>query len=286
MLGTDLSQELYHDHKVFGADVIRRSSLAISGFYKLDITKKQNVLAVIKNLNPDIVIHAAAWTDVDGCELDPERATLVNDVGTGHVVLACQQVNAIMVYVSTDFVFDGQAERPYKEVDLPAPLNVYGATKLAGEQRVAGGLGRYYIVRTAWLFGRHGHNFVKTILRLADEREELPVVNDQTGSPTYAKDLARQIVELIETDEFGLYHIVNDGHTTWCDFAREILAAAGKEAVVVVPIASAELNRPARRPRNSVLSSCRLPRLGLDKMRHYSSALSEYISELDRSDLG
>ena len=253
MLGVDLSQELYHDHEVFGADLIRRSSFAIRGFYKLDITKKQNVLAIIKNLNPDIVIHAAAWTDVDGCELDEKRAYRTNSVGTQNVAHACKAIGATSIYISTDFVFDGKKKNPYKETDKTNPLSVYADSKLKGEAAVKRILKKYFILRTGWLYGKHGKNFVDTILKKAKTEDALKVVNDQRGSPTYTKDLAKAIHLFIsviarspakggttkqsQKIKYGVYHVSNFGSVSWFDYAKEILKLV-KSQTKVVPISS------------------------------------------------
>ncbi len=271
-LGQELKSLLSVHEEVFAYDL------------DLDITDRDLVVSKINKVKPEVVFHCAAMTDVDGCERDPDRATAANDEGTGHVVLACQQVNAIMVYISTDFVFDGESDRAYNEADLPRPLNVYGRTKLAGERRVAGGLDRYYIVRTSWLFGRSGSNFIRTILRLADEEDRLDVVDDQTGSPTYAKDLAEKIIELVKTNRYGLYHISNSGKTTWFGFAKEILAGAGKEDVTVRPLKSVELDRPAKRPAFSVLANNAIGAAGLSPMRYYGEALLAYMNEADKGE--
>ncbi len=267
-LGYELNRLLSPDNSVFPFDI------------DLDVTERGGVVDRVSSIKPDIVLHCAAMTDVDGCEIDPEKAEAVNDTGTGNVVLACQQVKAAMVYISTDFVFSGEGARPLTETDPTGPINVYGTTKLAGERHVAEGLDRFYVVRTAWLYGLYGNNFVKTILRLAGEKDELSVVNDQTGSPTYARDLAEKIVELIATNRFGLYHIANSGQSTWYDFALDILETAGITGVSVKPITSEALQRPARRPAYSVLDNKGLSKAGLPPLRNFKEALRAYIGEL------
>ena len=269
-LGSELKELLSPHHKVYAYDL------------DLDVTDREHIISEVQKVKPEAVIHCAAYTDVDGCELDPERATLVNDVGTGHVVLACQQVNAIMVYVSTDFVFDGKTDRPYNETDTPNPINVYGKTKLAGEKRVVNGFDRFFIVRTSWLFGLHGENFVKTILRSANQKGELTIVDNQTGSPTYARDLAGKMVELVNTDKYGTYHISNSGQTTWYSFAHDILDAAGLDGVEVSATTSERLNRPAKRPSYSVLANGALMSSGLAPLRNYRNALSDLLNVLSR----
>ena len=298
MLGVDLSQELYHDYEVFGADVVRRSSFAIRGFYKLDITKKQNVSVLIKNLNPGIIIHAAAWTDVDGCELDPKRAYRINGEGTKNVAYACKAIGATLIYISTDFVFDGKRKSPYKETDKTNPLSIYADSKLKGEAAVKKILKKYFILRTSWLYGKQGKNFVDTILKIAKKEKVLKVVDDQVGSPTYAKDLAKAIRALIsviarseailrhcesakrpkqsQKMEYGVYHVSNSGSVSWYDYAKEILKLA-KSQTKVVPISSKELNRPAKRPKMSVLDNSKFVKFTGYKMRNWQEALKEYV---------
>lgn len=242
----------------------------------LDVTDYQKIMSTVSNIRPDIVIHAAAYTDVDGCELNPDKAYEVNTIGTQNVALACRKSDAIMVYLSTDFVFDGRKKEPYTEFDSPNPLNVYGKSKLAGENYLVTQLRDYFIVRTAWLYGKHGKNFVKTILRLAEEKEELRVVNDQVGSPTYSYDLAKMIRKIIETGLFGIYHVTNAGSCTWYEFARKILELGGRDTKVV-PITSKELNRPAPRPAYSVLKNHVLELRGIGKMRGFEEALRDYF---------
>ncbi|MEW6189276.1 MAG: dTDP-4-dehydrorhamnose reductase [Actinomycetota bacterium] len=266
-LGADLIDVLGKAHRVFGFS-----------HEDMDVTDFARVTEVIGDLSPDMVIHAAAYTDVDGCELNPDKAFKVNALGTQNVAVACQKTTSIMLYISTDFVFDGRKTEPYTEFDTPNPISVYGSSKLAGERYVSSLLLRYFIVRTAWLYGKHGKNFVKTILRLAEEREELKVVNDQIGSPTYSLDLAQAIAKLINTEWYGIYHITNSGNCSWFDFARKILEYAGKKEVKVKPIGSVELNRPAKRPAFSVLRNYCLELRGLPALRNYEDALKEYLS--------
>ncbi|MDI6821559.1 MAG: dTDP-4-dehydrorhamnose reductase [Actinomycetota bacterium] len=266
-LGTDFVQVLGKEHEVFGFS-----------HQELDVTDFDHTVEIITNLSPDIVIHAAAYTDVDGCELDPDKAYKVNALGTQNVAVACQKTNSSMLYISTDFVFDGRKTEPYTEFDIPNPISVYGSSKLAGERYVSSLLLRYFIVRTAWLYGKHGKNFVKTILRLAEEREELKVVNDQIGSPTYSLDLVQAIAKLINTEWYGIYHITNSGNCSWFDFARKILEYAGKKEIKVKSIGSAELNRPAKRPAFSVLRNYCLELRGFPALRNYEDALKEYLS--------
>ncbi|MDI6892254.1 MAG: dTDP-4-dehydrorhamnose reductase [Actinomycetota bacterium] len=265
-LGRDLVRVLSDEHELFPFDL------------DMDVTVLDGTMKTVTTISPDVVIHAAAYTDVDGCELNPDLAYKVNALGTQNVALTCQRCGAAMLYVSTDFVFDGKKGEPYLEFDEPNPISVYGRSKLAGERYVTSLLDRYYITRTAWLFGKHGRNFVKTILKLAEEREELTVVDDQMGSPTYSLDLAKTIAELVKTGWYGLYHTTNSGSCSWFEFAKKILECAGKRGVKVSPITSEELNRPAPRPTYSVLKNYCLELRGIQPLRHYEEALRDYFS--------
>lgn len=243
----------------------------------VDITDAQKVHEYINDFQPDVVIHPAAYTNVDACESNVDLAYKVNAVGTQNIASACLNTGAKMVYVSTDFVFDGQKEEPYIEFDTPNPLSVYGKSKLAGEMLASRILNRLFIVRTAWLYGLNGNNFVKSILSQAKEKDTLTVVNDQWGTPTYTKDLAEVICRLIYTDGYGIYHATNNGQCTWYDFAKKILEYAGMEHVNVLPITTDELDRPAKRPRYSVLRNFMLELTIGDTMRPWDDALKEYI---------
>lgn len=265
-LGTDLKAVLAGKHEVFPFDL------------ELDVTDSFAVEEKLREILPEVVIHAAAYTDVDGAENDPESAYRVNAQGTQNVALACQKIGAAMVYISTDYVFDGTKGAPYLEFDHPNPLNVYGMSKLAGEIYTTTLLDRFYLIRTAWLYGRSGKNFVKAILKLAEEKKELSVVDDQIGSPTYSFDLAEVIAALIETGWYGFYHAANAGSCSWREFALEILQAVGREGVRVKSISTAELGRPAPRPPYSVLKNQALEMRGI-KMRHFRKALQDYFAK-------
>ncbi|AGB42121.1 dTDP-4-dehydrorhamnose reductase [Halobacteroides halobius DSM 5150] len=265
-LGLDLKKLLDKEHEVYAWDID-----------ELDITQGEEVINKIAGLNPEIIIHAAAYTDVDGCEENMNLAYQVNAYGTRNVAVACQECNARLVYISTDFVFDGTKDKPYIEFDQANPLNIYGESKLAGEEFVKNLLNRYYIVRTAWLYGEDGNNFIKTMLELAKKKESLDVVNDQVGSPTYTRDLSQAIQELITTDLYGIYHVSNSGESSWYQFARKIFEYTETE-IEVNPVTSQEFTRLATRPKYSVMQNYSLEQ-GLDyKMRNWEEALKDYLN--------
>ena len=244
-----------------------------------DISAYNNVKKVLKEVSPQVVINAAGYTDVDACERKSRLAFTVNGEGAKNLARASSVIKAKLVYISTDYVFDGKKETPYTEEDQPNPLNVYGESKLMGERYVQKFADDYLIVRTQWLFGAGGRNFVDTIIDLARERDRIEVVDDQVGSPTYTLDLSVAIRALLERDLWGVYHVSNSGHCSWYDFAKEILTQLGKDAVELVPISSADLTRPARRPLYSVLSNEKLQRDAGITMRPWQEALKDYLKE-------
>jgi len=284
MLGIDLWQELSADHSVYGTDLIERKACDIAHFNRCDITDRERLIDVVSEIGPEVVIHTAAWTDVDGCELDKDRAYKINSQGTDSVAVACKKTGSILIYISTDFVFDGKKTKPYKETDKTNPLSTYGDSKLRGEESIRKNLKKYFIIRTSWLYGRCGKNFVETVLSKSNTEKDLKVVSDQVGSPTYTKDLAQAIhalVDRISGEEVagrghGIYHVSNSGSVSWFEYAEEILRLAGSKTRVI-PISSEELGRPARRPAMSVLDNSKFIKFTGHKMRGWREALKEYF---------
>jgi dTDP-4-dehydrorhamnose reductase len=242
----------------------------------LDVTDRKAVAAKVREVEPDLLVNAAAFTNVDGAEADELNAYKVNALGPYNLAMACRDVGIPLVQVSTDFVFNGDASEPYTEYDLPDPRGVYGKSKRAGELYVEWTMDRFYICRTSWLFGVGGGNFVKTMMRLGKERAEVAVVTDQVGSPTYSRDLALKLLDIIETDAYGYYHTCNAGWCSWNQFTRDIFETAGIDAVVK-PTTTEELGRPAPRPAFSVMRGLALELQGIEPMRDYHEALDDFI---------
>lgn len=271
MLGKDMVCILSERHQVVGRDINH-----------LDIRGQDRVREEIGTVQPDVVINAAAYTDVDGCESHKEMAFSINAEGTRNIALGCLKTGARMIHLSTDYVFDGSSPIPYREEDPPNPINIYGASKREGESYIEKNLTNYLLIRTAWLYGVHGKNFVKAILRQAAEKKELRVVNDQRGSPTFTKDLIWGIMRLIDTDVTGKVHVTNSGSCTWFEFAKGILKEKGIRDVQVVPISSHDLGRAAKRPANSLLDCSMFEKLTGARMRPWEEALSEYLCPFSR----
>jgi dTDP-4-dehydrorhamnose reductase len=246
---------------------------------EVDITHLAEIVKRVGRLRPEAIINAAAYADVDGCETYQEKAFLVNAIGARNVAIAARKARAKLVHISTDYVFDGSKRKPYLEYDSPHPLNIYGWSKLMGENMVMTQNPSSFILRVAWLYGPTGRNFVKTMIALAQEKEEIHVVNDQLGTPTFAGDVAKQIRLLIGTESYGLYHCTSLGSCTWYEFACEIFRLLGI-TVRVVPVTSAEFPRPAKRPANSVLENFLLRIQGLDRMPPWEESLAANILEM------
>ena len=251
----------------------------------IEIADLNSVKKALNKYELDVIINTAAYMRVDDCETNPDKAFLVNTLGVRNVAVIAQELEAKLVHISTDYVFGGEAELrtvPYTEFDTPTPANVYGRSKLAGENLVQHLCTKHFIIRTAGLFGLAGtskeKNFVETMLRLAQERDELRVVNDQVVSPTYTEDLAKKIVQLIDTEYYWIFHITNKGSCSWYEFAKEVLRLAGLK-VRVTPITSDQHHQKAKRPRFSALDNYHLRLLGMDDMRTWQEALRDYMMD-------
>ena len=268
-LGFDLAKEL----KRRGVEYIAPS------LEELELTTEAGAKNFILDKKPDVVAHCAAYTAVDKAESEEELALTVNGFGTRWVAEACREVGAKMIYISTDYVFGGDGKTPYEVDDEKKPVNVYGRSKLLGEDAVTAIVDRHFIVRTSWVFGINGHNFIKTMLRLGETKKNLRVVDDQIGSPTYTVDLAKLLADMIPTDKFGTYHATNEGFCSWADFTREIFKQAGMD-VEVEGIPTVEYPTPARRPFNSRLSKKSLDDAGFDRLPTWQDALARYLVEL------
>ncbi len=267
MLGQDLAAHLERRHEVLP---LTRADA--------DITNYAETAQAVRSRKPGVLIHAAAFTAVDECETRREFAFQVNAEGTRHIALACQDQKVPLLYISTDYVFDGEKQSPYREEDAPRPINVYGQSKLQGEQHVRALVGHYWIVRTSWLFGPKGRNFVSAILEKARRNGTLRVVDDQVGAPTYTGDLAEKLEQIIERGGPGLYHVTNQGYCSWFDFAREVLRQTGLSQVTIVPLPTSASDRPAARPKNSRLANFRLESEGLGLLPPWQDALRRYLS--------
>ena len=289
-LGYDIINELSkRDIDCVGIDILALEDITykanFSNYYKCDITNKNQVVSLIDAIKPNAIIHCAAWTNVDGAE-DLNNKTLVKRInvdGTDNLVKAAKKVGAKFIYISTDYVFNGEGNRPWKSDDKDyAPLNYYGQTKLEGELSVSSQLDKYFIVRIAWVFGLNGKNFIKTMLSLADKGyKELRVVDDQIGTPTYTYDLARLLVDMILTDKYGYYHANNEGgYISWADFAEEIFRQANKD-VEVKRVSTAEYGVSiAKRPFNSRLDKSKLVENGFKPLPDWKDAVRRYLEEI------
>lgn len=299
-LGHDVMNELAkRGYEGIGTDIAPQysgiqdgSAVTAAPYVQLDITDKAAVEKVITEINPDVVVHCAAWTAVDMAEDDDkvEKVRAINADGTDHIAQVCKKLDCKMVYISTDYIFDGQGTEPWQpDCKDYKPLNVYGQTKLEGELAVASALSKFFIVRIAWVFGKNGKNFIKTMLNLGKTHPQLRVVNDQIGTPTYTYDLARLLVDMIETEKYGYYHATNEGgYISWYDFTREIFrqaAALGHpeySQVEVLPVTTAEYGASkAARPFNSRLDKSKLAENGFTPLPTWQDALERYLKELE-----
>lgn len=274
-LGYDVINQLKkRGHEVVGVDI-----------QDMDITESAQVRQVIHAANVDAVVHCAAYTAVDAAEENIEMCRKVNAVGTENIAIICKELNIKMIYISTDYVFDGEGEEPWKPDDVKNPLNIYGKTKYEGELAVQNHLNKYYIVRISWVFGVNGKNFIRTMLNLGKSKKSLTVVDDQIGSPTYTYDLAILLSEMVEKEEYGIYHATNEGYCSWYDFAVEIFKQAGL-SVDVQPVDSNMFPVKAKRPKNSRLDKQKLDEHGFDRLPHWQDAVARYIDILrERNEL-
>ena len=282
-LGYDVMNELAaRGYECYGSDVLPKEKITLPyNYIQLDITKQEDVEKVIGQLAPDAVVHCAAWTAVDAAEEEENKPKVIaiNAMGTQYIAKACKKIDCKLVYISTDYVFNGEGTEPWqadcKEYD---PLNVYGMSKLLGEKAVAEILSKYFIVRIAWVFGQNGNNFIKTMLNVGKKYDTLRVVNDQVGTPTYTFDLARLLVDMLETEKYGYYHATNEGgYISWYDFACEIFKQAGYNTKVV-PVTTAEYGlSKAKRPFNSRLDKSKLVLNGFKPLPDWKDALKRYL---------
>lgn len=279
-LGKELMEILSLGHSEIGAvpDCYQNAKVTGVDVEQLDITDLQAVRGFFAERRFDVVFNCAAYTNVNGCESDADNAMAVNALGARNLAIAATEVGAKLAHVSTDYVFAGNADRPYTECDLPAPQSVYGRTKLAGEQFVQQFCPRSFIIRTAWLYGRHGGNFVKTMLKLAQEKPYIRVVNDQYGAPTNANDLAHHMLKIVTGESYGIYHCTGNGACTWYVFAKEIVRLAGLPCEVR-PCTTEEYPTPAKRPAYSVLEHQMLRLACGDEMRDWRAALESYMRQ-------
>lgn len=269
-LGFDVMNELRRrGHDAVGVDID-----------EMDITNAGQVQEVLTANAPDVVVHCSAYTAVDRAEEEPEMCRKVNAEGTKNIAEVCASLDCKLIYLSTDYIFSGDGERPWEPDDTPAPLNVYGQTKYEGEEEIKSRLNKYFIVRISWVFGINGNNFVKTMLRLGRENGAVKVVDDQIGSPTYTYDLAKLLVDMAESEAYGQYHATNEGICSWYEFAKEIFRAAGMDEVKVTPVSSDEFPAKAKRPKNSRMSKEELVKNGFNKLPSWQDAVGRYVGEL------
>ena len=288
-LGHDVSNELSkRGYVVLASDISKEYSgidknINYNKYYSLDITNKEAVDKIIEETRPDVIIHCAAWTAVDLAEEETNKPKVyaINVEGTRNIAESCKKIDAKMLYLSTDYVFNGEGNSPWKTDDKDySPLNYYGKTKLEGEIAVSSILDKYFIVRIAWVFGLNGNNFIKTMIKVGKTHNEVRVVNDQIGTPTYTFDLARLLVDMIETDKYGYYHVTNEGsYISWYDFTKEIYKQYGLDTKVI-PVSTLEYGlSKAKRPYNSRLDKSKLKENGFEPLPDYKDAISRYLKE-------
>ena len=271
-LGYDVVRELQsRGHEAIGVDI-----------EEMDITDETAVSRVMEETAPEAVIHCSAFTAVDRAEEEQELCYKVNVEGTENIAKMCQKLGCKMLYLSTDYIFSGEGQRPWEPEDTPSPLNAYGQSKYQGEVALRQYVDKYFIVRISWVFGINGNNFIKTMLRLGKENGAVKVVDDQIGSPTYTFDLAKLLVDMIETEQYGAYHVTNEGICSWYEFAKEIFQEANMKEVTVIPVSSEEFPVKAKRPKNSRMSKEKLVQNGFSLLPSWQDAVKRYIKELKK----
>ncbi|MDY3773535.1 MAG: dTDP-4-dehydrorhamnose reductase [Eubacterium sp.] len=271
-LGYDVVRELQsRGHEAIGVDI-----------EEMDITDETAVSRLMEETAPEAVIHCSAFTAVDRAEEEQELCYKVNVEGTENIAKMCQKLGCKMLYLSTDYIFSGEGQRPWEPEDTPSPLNAYGQSKYQGEVALRQYVDKYFIVRISWVFGINGNNFIKTMLRLGKENGAVKVVDDQIGSPTYTFDLAKLLVDMIETEQYGAYHATNEGICSWYEFAKEIFQEANMKEVTVTPVSSEEFPVKAKRPKNSRMSKEKLVQNGFSLLPSWQDAVKRYIEELKK----
>lgn len=271
MLGTDLVRILEeNEYKVFATDI-----------EELDITQFDSLEKKVSNISPNVIINCAAFTDVDKAEEELDKAFLINGIGVQNLALVCKDLDIDLCHISTDYIFDGTKEGPYMPGDSPNPINTYGKSKLAGEKYIQEILNKFYIIRTSWLYGKYGKNFVYTVLNLAKKQRELKIVNDQVGSPTWTITLSQVIAKLIQTQKYGIYHVTDktENGITWYEFAKEILRLY-KINTEVIPIKTENFPRPANRPKNSVLDLTLINSVLNESLPPFEESLKAFLSQI------
>ncbi|WP_134683471.1 dTDP-4-dehydrorhamnose reductase [Brevibacillus migulae] len=269
-LGVEVTNTLMaNDHQVcsYGRD-------------ELDITNLDEVIKTIENLRPEVIVHTAAYTQVDKAEQEVDQAYLVNAYGTRNIAVAAEKIGAKLIYISTDYVFDGESNIPYTEFVPTNPRTVYGKSKLAGEKFVQQLSSKFFILRTSWVYGKHGNNFVRTMLKLATQQPELRVVHDQVGCPTYTRDLAEFISKVMYSEKYGIYHVSNAGQCSWYEFAKAIFEETRSNDIRITPVTTVDFPRPAPRPRYSVFDHMAIRLNGFQPIRPWKDALKDYLDEM------
>ena len=274
-IGGQLGHDVVRELEQRGQDVVG------VGREEMDITDAEKVGEVIRACAPDAVIHCSAYTAVDRAEDEADQCRKVNVDGAKNIAEVCAERDCKMIYISTDFVFSGEGERPWETDDAAGPISVYGRTKYEGETEVKSRLDKFFIVRISWVFGKNGNNFVKTMLRIGKENGAVKVVDDQIGSPTYTRDMAVLLADMVQTEKYGVYHASNEGFCSWYEFAKEIFRLAGMDEVSVTPITSDQFPAKAKRPFNSRMSKEKLIKEGFNKLPSWQDALKRYLQELD-----